>query len=283
VQAATLRVLEERVIGPLDIGPRVSFVLAGNPLGSAAGGWEFSPAMSRRFVHLIWEPSADYVITGFLQGFPPVTIPDLAAIALEDDESTAEFTRLRRPFEFDPAARGLVAGFLSAHRTAYLRVPEQGIHASHAWPNPAAWERVMLLLSAAKQAGASQQARDLLVYGSVGDGAGAEFVQYATYDDLPDAEALLADPDCFSFEQVSGDKVFVILGSVCAAVVDRNSIERWAAAWRVTARAADAYSPGQAALAARILSMNKPPGDVVAPPEVRVFMPMLRAAGLLGA
>lgn len=283
VQAANLRVIEERVVGPLDLGTKVSFVLAGNPLDSAAGGWEFAPATSRRFVHLDWEPDADYIINGFLTGFPEVKVPDLASIEVTEDDLN-EFTKLRRGYRIDPEARGLVAGFLAANRTAVSQVPTDPAKASRAWPNPAAWERVMLLLTAVKQAGASDTARDLLVYGSVGDAVGPEFVQYATMSDLPNTEDLLDDPSSFSFADVTGDKVFVILGSVISAVLANNTLDRWTAAWEITGNAADQHSIGTAAMAARLLASNQPDlggKEPPIPPQVKVFIPMLREAGLL--
>lgn len=283
VQAATLRVIEERVVGPLDLGSKVSFVLAGNPMSSAAGGWEFSAATSRRFVHLDWEPDADYIINGFLTGFPSVEIPNLTDISVTDDADEG-YSKLRRRVTVDPESRGLVAGFLAANKTAVLQVPTDPALAGRAWANPAAWERVMMLLTAVKQSGASDLARDLLIFGSVGDGIGPEFVQYATFDDLPNTEELLKDPNSFSFKDVTGDKVFVILGSLVSAVVADNTVERWLAAWEVTGNAAEDHSIGTAAMAAQMLGGIKPNNngkEPPMPPAIKKFIPMLRDAGLI--
>ncbi|HEC11225.1 MAG TPA: AAA family ATPase, partial [Acidimicrobiales bacterium] len=232
IQAACLRVLEEKVVGPLDLGSRVSFVLAGNPDTSGTAVWEFPPAVSRRFVHLDWAPDADYLIQGFLAGFPEVRMPRLAEIPV-GEEPLGGYTRLRRTLSYDPEAIGVVTGFLAANRQAVIDVPRDAGSTGRGWPNPATWERVMLLLTACRQAGAGDLTRDLLITGSVGVGTGSEFLHYLAFDDLPATEELLADPAGFDFTDVSGDKVYVVLGSVVAAVVADNTADRWRAAWTV--------------------------------------------------
>jgi hypothetical protein len=132
--------------------------------------------------------------------------------------------------------------------------------------------------TAASITGASDQARGQLVRGCLGDGAGVEFLAWAREMDLPDPEAVLADPDSFELPE-RGDRAYAALSSVAAAVVARNSSERWLAGWRVLGRAGEA-APDVAAVAARVLAANRPPGTA-APPEVKIFIPVLRDAGLL--
>ena len=55
--------------------------------------------------------------------------------------------------------------------------------------------------------------------------------------------------------------------------------DRWTAGWRVLGLAADA-APDVAAVAARVLARCRPDGAEL-PEEVRMFAPVLRAAGLL--
>ncbi|WP_155738840.1 AAA family ATPase, partial [Rhodococcus pyridinivorans] len=54
VQAALLRLVLERRIGALQLPPGVRIVAAANPPSSAADGWELSPPLANRFVHLHW-------------------------------------------------------------------------------------------------------------------------------------------------------------------------------------------------------------------------------------
>lgn len=279
IQAACLRVLEEKVVGPLDLGAQVSFMLAGNPMHSAAGGWEFSAATSRRFVHLNWNPGSEYMIDGFINGFPAVSLPDLTKIRLDATEFEG-YSKLRKEFVVAPDAKGAVVGFLSANPAALLDVPTDPSKASGPWCNPAAWDRMQIILSAVEVSGASDEARDLLIMGNVGEGIAHEFIAYMNYSDLPNTEEIIANPGSFSFKDLTGDKVFRVLGNVATAIAQNNSVERWSNAWELVDNAADSHTIGHASFAARSLAMNRPSNNATTD-KVRRFIPMLKEAGLL--
>src|SRR3954471_4865094 len=64
VQAALLRLVLERRVGSLRLPPGVRIVAAANPRSSAADGWELSPPLANRFVHLQWAYDHDVVVRG---------------------------------------------------------------------------------------------------------------------------------------------------------------------------------------------------------------------------
>lgn len=64
VQAALLRLVLERRIGALQLPPEVRIVAAANPRSSAADGWELSPPLANRFVHLQWTHDHEVVVRG---------------------------------------------------------------------------------------------------------------------------------------------------------------------------------------------------------------------------
>ena len=135
------------------------------------------------------------------------------------------------------------------------------------------------LLAACDAAGASEEARTLLVLGAVGDGAGIEFLSWLANMDLPDPEDVLADPDGFELPERS-DRAFAVLTAVAAVAVARGDAASWTAAWRVVARVAD-HAPDVAALAARTLAGARPAGCRVAE-RTLADRPVLRSAGLMG-
>ena len=96
--------------------------------------------------------------------------------------------------------------------------------------------------------------------------------------DLPDPEALLADPASFALPE-RGDQVYAALTAMAAAVAARATPERWAAGWRVLGVAAGT-APDVAALAARILVRCRPEG-AAAPPEAGLLLPLLIQAGIV--
>lgn len=262
VQAALLRVVLERVVGDLELPEGIVVIAAANPPELAADGWDLSPPLANRFCHLDWPVEARAFAEGLTAGWAAPAVP-----SLPDGWET------RRA-----AGRGLVAAFVSVRPEVTVAMPDDAAAAGRGWPSPRSWEMAALLWTAAGAAGASEQARAALILGSVGQGAGLELLSWAGEMDLPDPEALLLDPRRFVMPE-RGDRAHAALSAVAAAVAADPTPERWLAGWKVLARAAD-RGIDVAALAARVLAGCRPQG-VPAPPELRLFAPVLREAGML--
>ena len=263
VQAAMLRVVLERVVGDLALPTEVRVVAAANPPEEAADGWELAPPLANRLVHLDWPVEAKAVAHGLAVGFPPPTLVSAQAATVSHHM----------------AARAAVAAFLQVRPPLVLQIPKVAALASRGWPSPRSWESVAILLAACEASMASEDARATLVIGAVGEGPALEFLSWLANADLPDPEAVLADPDSFILPERS-DRAFAALTAVTAVAVARADSDSWAAAWRVVAKAADA-APDVAALVARTLAQARPAGADL-PAEVLSLAPVLRAAGLLG-
>ena len=82
----------------------------------------------------------------------------------------------------------------------------------------------------------------LLVAGAVGDAVAHEYLTWSAAQDLPDPEVLLADVEAASFTGMRADRVFVTLQSVHAAVSRDTTPDRWVAAVRLCALAAQQAS-----------------------------------------
>jgi MoxR-like ATPase len=262
VQAALLRVVLERTVGDLTLPDAVSVVAAANPPDQAADGWDLSPPLANRFCHLDWPVDARTVADGFAGGWPTPAPPELPA-----------GWELRVP-----VARGWVAGFLTVRPPLALAVPDDASGAGRAWPSPRSWDLAARLQAAAERAAVSDEALSLLIRGCVGAGPGVEYLTWLAEADLPDPEAVLADPDSFELPE-RGDRAYAALTSIAAAVAADATEDRWMRGWRAFGRAAGA-APDVAAAAARTLARCRPAGAPV-PPEVRLFAPLLRDAGLL--
>jgi hypothetical protein len=238
-------------------------VAAANPPDEAADGWELAAPLANRLVHLDWPVDGKHIAKGLAVGFPP---PALAGI--ENPPTPAQTM----------AARSAVGAFLEVRPTLALQLPRSAADAGRGWPSPRSWEAVARLLAACEAARASDAARAALVEGAVGDGAALEFLAWLEHLDLPDPEAVLADPDSFVLPERS-DRAFAVLTAVASVAVLDGTPERWQQAWRVVARAADA-APDVATLVARTLAANRPEGADV-PEALLELAPVLRAAGLL--
>jgi len=262
VQAALLRVVLERTVGDLTLPSDVAVVAAANPPEQAADGWDLSAPLANRLCHLSWETSPRSIADGLAGGWAAPQVPLLAPDWLAAEQ----------------LHKALVAAFLQVRPALAIAPPSSAAEAGRGWPSPRTWEMAARLLTAADAARASGQARSALVRGAVGDGAGVEFLAWLVEMDLPDPEEVLANPASFRLPE-RGDRAYAALASIAAAVAAEPTPRRWTAGWQVLGACAAAV-PDIAATAARVLARCRPDGTPL-PPEITLFAPLLRDAGLL--
>ncbi|GGW60075.1 AAA family ATPase [Streptomyces galilaeus] len=227
VQAALLRLVLERRIGALQLPPGVRIVAAANPRSSAADGWELSPPLANRFVHLQWTHDHDVVVRGLGGTWPRATLPQL------------DPGKVREAVDF---ARRAVCGLLSARPTLVHRLPSGEARRGGAWPSPRSWDMTLTLIAFATAAGSSREVLSLLVRGAVGDGPGLELLAGLDRMDLPDPEAVLADPMGIELPE-RGDLRQAVLDGAVDAVRKRPDKSRWDAAWTLLVRAVETGAP----------------------------------------
>ncbi|MET8216044.1 AAA family ATPase [Streptomyces hirsutus] len=227
VQAALLRLVLERRIGTLQLPSGVRIVAAANPRASAADGWELSPPLANRFVHLQWTHDHGVVVRGLGGTWPRATLPRL------DPE------KLPEAVDF---ARRAVCGFLTARPPLVHRLPDNETRRGGPWPSPRSWDMTLRLIAFATAAGSARDVLSLLVRGAVGDGPGLELLASLDRMDLPDPETLLADPTGAELPE-RGDLRQAVLDGVVAAVRARPEKPRWDAAWALLVRAVETGAP----------------------------------------
>ena len=260
VQAALLRVVLDRVVGDLQLPPTTRIVAAANPPELAAGGWELSPPLANRFVHINWELDAREWAREFPSywGAPP-QLPEI------DEGAWAH-------------ARTLVASFIMRKPSLLLQVPASGAEAGMAWPSPRSWDNASRLLAVTLQAGGDIKDALPLVSGCVGQGAATEFIVWAAEFDLPAPEVVLAAADSFPIPQ-RGDIAFAIYQACAQYAVRSGDAQTWLACAKLLARAAEAGHADVAAVAFSQLARHRV--DVPVPPEVvRPFTRLLKEVGV---
>ncbi|MER7578373.1 MoxR family ATPase [Kitasatospora sp. NPDC097691] len=258
VQAALLRVVLERRIGTLRLPPGVRIVAAANPRASAADGWELSPPLANRFVHLQWVHDHEVVVRGLGGVWPVATLPRL------DPQALPEAVAL---------ARRAVCGLLTARLELVHRLPTTETRRGGAWPSPRSWDMALRLIAFATAAGSAREVLSLLVRGTVGDGPGLELMASMDRMDLPDPEDLLADPAGAELPE-RGDLRQVVLDGVVAAVRNRPDRQRWDSAWALLARALETGAPDLVVVPATTLaSLRREDWDV--PESIERLAPAL--------
>ncbi|GAA2924576.1 AAA family ATPase [Kitasatospora cinereorecta] len=247
VQAALLRLVLERRIGTLRLPPGVRIVAAANPRSSAADGWELSPPLANRFVHLKWAHDHEVVVRGLGGTWPRATLPQL------------DPGRLPEAVDF---ARRAVCGLLAARPKLVHQMPGSETRRGGPWPSPRSWDMTLSLIAFATAADSSREVLSLLVRGTVGDGPGLELLASLDRLDLPDPETLLADPVGAVLPE-RGDLRQAVLDGVVAAVRNRPEKSRWDAAWALLVRALDTGAPDLVVVPATTLaSLRREDWDV---------------------
>ena len=227
VQAALLRLVLERRIGSLRLPAEVRIVAAANPRSSAADGWELSPPLANRFVHLQWTHDHEVVVRGLGGSWPRAVLPRL------------DPQRLSEAVTF---ARRAVCGLLSARPGLVHRLPTGEAGRGGPWPSPRSWEMTLRLIAFATAADTSREVLSMLVRGTVGDGPGLELLASLDRMDLPDPEVLLADPAAAVLPE-RGDLRQIVLDGVVEAVRVRPDRSRWDAAWALLVLALETGAP----------------------------------------
>ncbi|NLU65091.1 AAA domain-containing protein [Rhodococcus sp. HNM0563] len=227
VQAALLRLVLERRIGALQLPPGVRIVAAANPPSSAADGWELSPPLANRFVHLNWTYDHEVVVLGLGGTWPRATLPRL------DPEKFSDAVTF---------GRRAVCELLAARPALVHQMPTSQTRRGSAWPSPRSWDMTVRLIAFATATSSSKDVLSLLVRGSVGDGPGFELLAAIERMDLPDPETLLADPTSAELPD-RGDLRQAVLDAVVAAVRRQPEKSRWDAAWAILVAAVETGPP----------------------------------------
>ncbi|MBV1853756.1 AAA family ATPase [Catellatospora tritici] len=244
VQAALLRLVLERRVGALELPPGVRIVAAANPRSSAADGWELSAPLANRFVHLQWSYDHEVVVRGLGGVWPRATLPRL------------DPARLHQSVAY---ARRAVCGLLTARPGLVHKLPSAETRRGGPWPSPRSWDMALRLIAFATAAGTSREVLSMLVRGTVGDGPGLELLASLDRMDLPDPEALLADPASAVLPD-RGDLRQAVLDGVVAAVRARPDRSRWDAAWALLVLALDTGAPDLVVVPATTLASLRQDG-----------------------
>jgi hypothetical protein len=265
VQAALLRVVLERVVGDVALPEAISVVAAANPPDVASGGWDLSSPLANRFCHLDWPVDAERFIEALTVGW---SSPSIGIV----ESSLGTECSIR--------VRSTLAGFLRSRQALLYSLPDEVSSTGRAWPSPRSWDSAATLWMEAECAGTSEEVTLTLIAGCVGPGAARELLTWQREADLPDPEEILANPSKFRLPE-RGDRQFAVLSALAAAVNANCTKERWEAAFEIVQKAVSQGSADVAAVAARSLAQNVPPGVTALPAAVGSLAPVLSRAGIL--
>lgn len=264
VQAALLRVVEERVVGDIVLPDGISVIAAANPVTSGAGAWELEAPMANRFIHLDWPTDVEAFRDGIVSGW-----------------KTHQFVRKVPENWRDqrPQFAALVAAFTNAMPGRAYAMPTDPSATGKAWPSFRTWDKAIDLAAACRSARASEPVASALLSGAIGPAAAQEFLTFMKNLDLPDPAKVLENPEQFSLPRDRQDRAYAIVMSIVSYVQANPTTERWTKGLRAIVVAADASQTDLVAAAVKHLIPIRPEGSTL-PPEAEKVLPVLRQAGI---
>lgn len=222
VQAAMLRVVQDRCAGEYQLLDHVRIIAAANPAHEAANGWELAPPLANRFVHLDWPVNAEAWVNGMVAGFPT--------------------ERATTSYKHGWDAR--IAAYIHAHPIALNPgIPKDATQAGRAYATPRSWNMAAKLLAWCEPGPMTL----LALTGCVGNGSGLEAITWLEKMDLPAPETVLADPTSFDWNKRRADRTFAVLAAIVSYVGDKLRVVEdrkvrqafWDQAWRVLQHVAE--------------------------------------------
>jgi hypothetical protein len=212
VQAALLRVILERKVGfrPLPKGVRV--VAAANPPDQVVGGWELSPPLRNRFVHIRWELSGEIYQKALREGFGQPSLPAI------DPDAHAEAEKFWRR---------MVEVFLRHHSHLAKTSPSDE---EYAFASPRTWDFAIALMASCDLLGKApkpgQKGSEVflnLVEGCVDKGAAVAFAHFLQTLRLPDPDEVLDGKITLDLKSFRDDELYAFFSALAAALVRRQT------------------------------------------------------------
>lgn len=212
VQAALLRVILERKVGfrPLPKGVRV--VAAANPPDQVVGGWELSPPLRNRFVHIRWALSGEIYQKALREGFGQPSLPAI------DPDAHAEAEKFWRT---------MVEVFLRHHSHLAKTNPSDE---EYAFASPRTWDFAIALMASCDLLGKvpkpGQKGSEVflnLVEGCVGKGAAVAFAEFLQTLRLPDPDEVLDGKITLDLKSFRDDELYAFFSALAAALVRRQT------------------------------------------------------------
>jgi hypothetical protein len=277
VQNACLNLVSGRELEGMKLGKGVRVAAAFNPEDD--GITEFSEALRRRFMFIDWknddQAQLDHFSTRSYKTFNTSVVAGRIPTPEDFVDSNDRWAHI---------AAGFHARFPGQHLHEPPKDGEDPNITGYGYPNKGSWESAFRLLSVAEALGAPEGTKQNLVQACVGNVAGAEFWGYQKDLDLPDPEALLANPTSY-VRPDRDDKVFAVSSSVVAAVEKNPTSDRWTQAVSIMCRMVDDNGDVGAEGLKRLVAMKKKNPDLkgakMPAEEVKKFSKLLRDSGII--
>ena len=210
VQASLLRVVLERKVGFHELPEHVRIIAAANPPDLMVGGWDLSPPLRNRFVHLDWEIPTEIYLNALSDSWAVASLPVI---------DPKEHARLL------PEWKLKIAAFLKISPNLLEASPEDN---PYGFATPRTWDFAACLLASCELLGLAPTggteagaACIQLVRGCLGDGVAVAFFEFLRNIKLPDPADILDGKAALNIPALNDSELFVIFGSMNGVLKSR--------------------------------------------------------------
>jgi AAA domain (dynein-related subfamily) len=203
VQAALLRVVLERKVGFHKLPDGVRIVAAANPPDLMTGGWELTPPLRNRFLHVQWSLDTATYKNALIDGYAKAVLP-----AIDPIKHTAALQHYRL----------LLSGFLSINPNLLSSSPDEN---RFGFASPRSWDMALSLAASASIMGldpvhnptAQSTVFVELLVGCLGEGIATNFLSYLRNTKLPDPLQVLEGKIKLSVQDLNDSELYVLFQS----------------------------------------------------------------------
>lgn len=194
VQAALLRVVFERRVGFKPLPENVRIVAAANPPDLMVGGWDLSPPMRNRFVHLNWDISTKTYLNALANGWSSSAILEIDPILHQ---------------QYLPKWKDLIS--------AFLRIAPDSLHGdpskdNYGYASPRTWDFVIHLLASCEVLNEPPSLE--LIEGCLGEGIAIALVEYLNNLKQPDPIDVLSKRLTIDVKTFNDGELFVLFNGM---------------------------------------------------------------------
>ncbi len=197
VQAALLRIVNEREIDGQKLPDSVKIVAAANP-ADIANGFELSAPMVNRFRHVKWKLDPQKWVEGMLSNWGNPMSGELRD------------------------ARSQIAAYILENPSSLLVLPKE-MASNQPFPSPRSWDN-------SSKAMAEFGSVDVLPE-LVGDQAALAFIHWQKARDLIDPELVLKQPE--KILSVDKKNLYFVMTSIYSTILSNNTEARWVSALEI--------------------------------------------------
>ena len=194
VQAALLRVIFERTVGFKKLPDHVRIIAAANPPDLTLGGWDLSPPMRNRFVHIQWDIPTGLYLNSLSQGWNEA-----------------------KSFEIDNKVHKEKLPEWKDKIGAYLKVNPDSLHGdpskeNFGYASPRSWDYVIHLLTSCDVLG-----KDLnieLIEGCLGEGTAISVYEFLNNLKQPDPLEVLSGNVEVNFQSFNDGEIYILFNGM---------------------------------------------------------------------